>query len=34
MACGTGCILSLIGVLYPSLVAAKMAPVEAMRTEP
>ena len=28
-----GCLLSLAGVLYPALVAARMAPVEAMRTE-
>ena len=29
----TGCGLSLIGVLYPALVAARMQPVEAMRVE-
>lgn len=29
----TGCLLSLAGVLYPAWVAAKMAPVEAMRVE-
>ncbi len=28
-----GCFLSLLGVLYPSLVAARMQPVEAMRVE-
>ena len=28
-----GCGLSLVGVLYPALVAARMQPVEAMRTE-
>ncbi len=28
-----GCILSLIGVFYPALVAARMQPVEAMRVE-
>ncbi|MEW6674123.1 MAG: FtsX-like permease family protein [Thermodesulfobacteriota bacterium] len=33
LATGTGCLLSLIGVLYPALVAAKMQPVEAMRVE-
>lgn len=32
-AAAIGCILSLAGVLYPALVAAKMAPVEAMRVE-
>ncbi|WP_373501056.1 FtsX-like permease family protein [Desulfococcus sp.] len=32
-AAATGCLLSLAGVLYPALVAAKMAPVEAMRVE-
>jgi len=30
---GVGCVLSLVGVLYPALVAAKMQPVEAMRIE-
>ena len=30
---GVGCILSLTGVLYPAIVAAKMQPVEAMRVE-
>jgi len=30
---GVGCILSLVGVLYPALVAARMQPVEAMRVE-
>jgi len=33
IAAGTGCLLSLAGVLYPALVAARMAPVEAMRVE-
>jgi ABC-type antimicrobial peptide transport system permease subunit len=28
-----GCLLSLIGVLYPALVASRMQPVEAMRVE-
>jgi len=28
-----GCLLSLLGVLYPALVAARMQPVEAMRAE-
>ena len=28
-----GCLLSLLGVLYPALVAARMQPVEAMRVE-
>ena len=28
-----GCILSLIGVMYPAIVAARMQPVEAMRIE-
>ena len=27
----TGCLLSLVGVLYPAIVAARMQPVEAMR---
>jgi len=29
----TGCLLSLIGVTYPAITAARMAPVEAMRVE-
>lgn len=29
----TGCLLSLVGVMYPALVAARMQPVEAMRVE-
>ena len=33
VATGVGCGLSLIGVLYPALVAARMQPVEAMRVE-
>ena len=33
MAVGVGCFLSLIGVLYPALIAARMQPVEAMRVE-
>lgn len=33
IAVGIGCLLSLLGVLYPSLVAARMQPVEAMRVE-
>jgi hypothetical protein len=33
LATGVGCVLSLIGVLYPALVAARMHPVEAMRVE-
>lgn len=32
-ATGVGCVLSLVGVLYPAIVAARMQPVEAMRTE-
>jgi ABC-type antimicrobial peptide transport system permease subunit len=28
-----GCVLSVIGVFYPALVAARMQPVEAMRVE-
>lgn len=32
-AIGVGCLLSLIGVLYPALIAARMQPVEAMRVE-
>ena len=30
---GVGCLLSLIGVMYPALVASHMQPVEAMRVE-
>lgn len=30
---GIGCLLSVFGVLYPAWVAARMAPVEAMRVE-
>jgi putative ABC transport system permease protein len=33
LATGAGCVLSLLGVLYPALVAARMHPVEAMRVE-
>ena len=33
IATATGCLLSLVGVFYPAMVAAKMAPVEAMRVE-
>ncbi|MFC1815358.1 ABC transporter permease [Thermodesulfobacteriota bacterium] len=33
LATGVGCLLSLLGVLYPALLAAKMQPVEAMRVE-
>lgn len=33
-ATGIGVALSLLGVLYPALVAARMQPVEAMRVEP
>ncbi len=33
VAVGVGCLLSLVGVLYPALVAARMQPVEAMRGE-
>lgn len=33
IATGAGCLLSLVGVLYPAIVAAKMQPVEAMRIE-
>ena len=33
IAVGVGCLLSLVGVLYPGLVAARMQPVEAMRVE-
>lgn len=32
-AIGAGCVLSLIGVLYPAVLAARMQPVEAMRSE-
>ena len=32
-ATGVGCLLSLLGVLYPAIVAARMQPVEAMRVE-
>ena len=32
-AVGVGCVLSLLGVLYPAILAAKMQPVEAMRVE-
>jgi putative ABC transport system permease protein len=32
-ATGVGCLLSLVGVLYPAIVAARMLPVEAMRAE-
>jgi ABC-type antimicrobial peptide transport system permease subunit len=33
LATGVGCLLSLAGVLYPAMVAARMQPVEAMRVE-
>lgn len=33
LATGVGCLLSLLGVLYPAIVAARMLPVEAMRAE-
>jgi hypothetical protein len=33
LATGVGCLLSLLGVLYPALLASKMQPVEAMRVE-
>ena len=33
VATGVGCLLSLLGVFYPALVAARMQPVEAMRVE-
>ena len=33
IATGVGCFLSLLGVFYPALVAARMQPVEAMRAE-
>ena len=33
IAMAVGCLLSLVGVFYPALVAARMQPVEAMRVE-
>ncbi len=33
IAVAVGCVLSLIGVFYPAIVAARMQPVEAMRVE-
>jgi putative ABC transport system permease protein len=33
LATSVGCLLSLLGVLYPAIVAARMLPVEAMRAE-
>jgi len=33
IATAVGCLLSLLGVLYPALIAARMQPVEAMRVE-
>jgi len=33
IATGVGCLLSLLGVFYPALIAARMQPVEAMRVE-
>ncbi len=33
IATGTGCLLSLIGVIFPAIKAARMEPVEAMRVE-
>ena len=33
IATGVGCLLSLLGVLYPAFIAARMQPVEAMRVE-
>ena len=33
IATGVGCVLSLLGVLYPALLASRMQPVEAMRAE-
>jgi len=33
MAVATGCVLSLVGVTYPAIMAARMQPVEAMRSE-
>jgi len=32
-AIGIGCLLSLVGVIYPAITAARMEPVEAMRVE-
>jgi ABC-type antimicrobial peptide transport system permease subunit len=32
-ATGVGLMLSLVGVLYPAILAARMQPVEAMRAE-
>jgi len=33
LAIGIGCFLSLLGVFYPAIVAARMQPVVAMRVE-
>ena len=33
IAIGVGCLLSVVGVIYPAFVAARMQPVEAMRVE-
>ena len=33
VATAVGCLLSLLGVFYPALIAARMQPVEAMRVE-
>lgn len=33
VATGIGCLLSLLGVIYPAITAARMEPVEAMRVE-
>ncbi|MGD9060159.1 MAG: FtsX-like permease family protein, partial [Desulfobacterales bacterium] len=33
IAVAVGCVLSLVGVFYPAIVAARMQPVEAMRVE-
>jgi hypothetical protein len=33
IATGVGCLLSMVGVLYPAVIAARMQPVEAMRVE-
>ena len=33
IATGVGVLLSLVGVFYPALIAARMQPVEAMRVE-
>jgi ABC-type antimicrobial peptide transport system permease subunit len=33
VAVAVGCTLSLVGVLYPAIIAARMQPVEAMRVE-